>query len=122
MKPVFYLVAVVAAVGIAAGIASTGTDNQPNQTTVANGEVTPVGASEQTTLLVPDMHCQFACFPKVKENLEADGNVALVELAEQPDDGSFNPQVIINHGENFDLEAAIASLTDAGYADSEAVQ
>ncbi len=75
------------------------------------------------TLSVPEMHCEFACFPKVKETLEEADGVEDVSLAAQKEEGVLdNRQVIVKYQPGFDVHAAIASLESAGYTDSDIVQ
>ena len=75
------------------------------------------------TIAVPSMHCEFACFPRVKEALEKAGSIQEVNLAEQKEEGVLdNRQVIVKYEPGFDPQGAIASLETAGYKDSNVVQ
>ena len=75
------------------------------------------------TLDVPDMHCAVMCYPKIKKTLESDQNVAVVELADQKEEGMIdNPQVIVTYKAGFDLDAAIADLGKNGYENSKLVE
>ena len=71
---------------------------------------------------VPDMHCEFSCFPKVKDALETEATVTEVALAEQAEEGQFNPQVVVKYDSGFDVTAAIKLLESTGYPNSEVVQ
>lgn len=108
MRGLTYAVAVIAAIGIMIGIA-----NMPP-------ESTPTSAAPGTVVLnVPNMHCEFSCFPLVKETLESSTTVASVELAPQKEEGTIdNRQIVVNHNPGFDAEEAIGALTKAGFADS----
>ena len=69
------------------------------------------------------MHCEFACFPKVKETLESAGGVDEVTLAAQQEEGVLdNRQVIVKYQPGFNVREAIATLEAAGYTESEIVQ
>ena len=75
------------------------------------------------TLDVPSMHCEFACFPRVQKALEDSEGVASVELAPQAEEGVLdNRQVIVNYEPGFDLAAALTSLQEEGFKDSDVVQ
>ena len=58
---------------------------------------------------VPDMHCEFACAPKVRETLEGIPGVEKVETNVE------NQTVTIFTNDNFDAKTALAALSDAGY-------
>ena len=138
MRGVAYAVAAIAAVGIMIVIATSSNDDATKSApesavaetqTVDNAEVlaastTPATSdTQQLTLAVPEMHCEFACFPKVKETLEADETVELVELGPQKEEGAIdNRQVIVTYKPGFDVEAAIQLLDKEGFDDSELVQ
>lgn len=75
------------------------------------------------TLSVPEMHCEFACFPKVKETLEQETGVEEVTLAAQKEEGVLdNRQVIVKYQAGFNPRSALKSLEEAGYKDSGIVQ
>ena len=138
MRGIAYAVAAIAAVGIVIAIATMPADQATEATpeatvaeaqTVENAEVvaasaTPAAAeTQQLTLAVPEMHCQFACFPKVKEALESTDTVELVELGPQDEEEAvFNAQVIVTYKPGFDVDEAIALLSKEGFDDSELVQ
>lgn len=127
MRGVAYVIAAVAALGIMFVIA---TAPGPQSGSVeSDSAAEPVAASSQVmteagtlTLSVPEMHCEFACFPKVKETLEGAEAVEAVNLAAQKEEGVLdNRQVIVKYQPGFDLNAAIASLEAAGYTDTKLV-
>ena len=79
--------------------------------------------TESLTLAVPKMHCEFVCFPNVKETLESVETVESVELGPQKEEGAIdNRQVIVKFKPGFDVNDAVARLTKAGFGDSEVVQ
>lgn len=127
MRSFVYIVAAVAAVGIAVAVAnypSTGgsvadaTDTGP-----ASAQMVSLPDSGSLTLAVPTMHCQYSCFPKVKKALEETPGVEVVELGPQADPTVLdNRSVVINFKSGFDPDSAIAKLTAAGFADSTVVQ
>ena len=74
-------------------------------------------------LSVPKMHCEFSCYPAVKETLEGSPSVLAVELAEQKDEGTIdNRQVVVQYDAGFDVDAAIERLGEKGFKESELVQ
>ncbi len=137
MRGAAYVVAAIAAVGIMIAIA-TKPDDQATQTTsdevVYDGFVaddsevlatstTETVGTQKLTLAVPEMHCEFACFPKIKETLESTDLVELVELGPQKEEGAIdNRQVIVTYKPGFDVDAAIELLDKEGFDDSELVQ
>ena len=128
MRGIAYVIAAVAAAGIMFMIATVpDPQSQPaglessTATVAANSDVMTEAGT--LTLSVPEMHCQFACFPKVKETLEESDGVEEVSLAAQKEEGVLdNRQVIVKYQPGFDLHAALASLESAGYKDSDVVQ
>jgi copper chaperone CopZ len=58
---------------------------------------------------VPDMHCEFACAPIVRETLEGIAGVEKVETNVE------NQTVTIYTGDTFDAKTALAALSEAGY-------
>jgi mercuric ion binding protein len=100
------------------------TQTQPAESAEVLASTTDVKAeTESLTLAVPKMHCEFACFPKVKETLESVETVELVELGPQKEEGAIdNRQVIVKFKPGFDVNDAVALLTKAGFGDSEVVQ
>lgn len=150
MRGLAYAIAAIAAVGIMFVIATTPGEQSSDPTatpataetqtaetqTVAETQTQPAESAEvlasttdakveteSLTLAVPKMHCEFACFPKVKETLESVETVELVELGPQKEEGAIdNRQVIVKFKPGFDVTDAVARLTKAGFGDSEVVQ
>jgi len=122
MRGPAYVAAVIAAVGIMLVIAREPADQTDQDLPIA-AETTSAASLETLTLSVPEMHCQYACFPKVKNTLEQVDAVAEVQLAKQKDDSVLdNRQVIVKYKEGFDVDEAIGLLAEAGYSDSALVQ
>ncbi len=139
MRTPIYLVAILVAAGIAYFLSQTpeGNGEVANQSTAAQRVVSTSsatgGKSEPAAsqvlvdagtivLRVEDMHCEFACYPKVRETLEGFDGVVSVELDEQAEKGTLdNPQVLITYNPGFDLGAARAALAKKGYARSSVV-
>ena len=132
MRGFAYLIAVLAAIGIMIGIVSFPGQKTPGPLEDGADRVAtePVSASPQVmaeagtlTLAVPSMHCEFACFPKVKKTLESTDGIQSVALAAQKEDGVIdNRQVVVNYDAGFDLNAALVLLVDEGFPDSNVVQ
>jgi periplasmic mercuric ion binding protein len=126
MRATVYVIAAIAAAGIMYVIASnpnSPTTDRSDEATASVAATSAVMSEAGTlTLSVPEMHCEFACFPKVKETLEGASGVEEVTLAAQAEEGVIdNRQVIVKYEPGFDLNAAIASLASAGYKDSQLV-
>ena len=69
------------------------------------------------------MHCEFACFPRVKEAIESVDGVQEVQLAEQKEEGTIdNRQVVVKYDAGFDVDSALALLSKEGFADADVVQ
>jgi len=88
--------------------------------------VTPVSyeAGQSVTLLVPEMHCPFACYPKVKETLENQEGIDVesITLVEQKDEAAIDdPRIIVTLSENFDGEKTIKAIEEAGFANTQIV-
>ena len=130
MRSFAYLVAAIAAVGLAIAIAkypaedaSTAASQTAPASAVADVAVTNTSATGTTELAVPGMHCQFMCFPRVKEMLEASPDVEMVELAPQQDPSVLdNKVVIVHHSGDFDATSAVAKLEREGFPESAVVQ
>jgi mercuric ion binding protein len=128
MRGIAYAIAAIIAVGIMIGIAKLPEPSASDDS--MNVASTPVSVTPNVmqeagmlTLSVPEMHCAFACYPKVKESLESSQGVQGVELAEQQEEGAIdNRQVIVTYEAGFDVTTALALLTKKGFADSDLVQ
>ena len=69
------------------------------------------------------MHCEFACFPRVKETIENAAGVQEVQLAAQKEEGTIdNRQVVVKYDAGFDVASALTLLAEEGFADSDVVQ
>ncbi len=127
MKAMAYIVAVLAAVGIMIAIATVPGENdqaaataEPKVTAASHRVMEEAGT---LTISVPAMHCEFACYPKVKTTLEGAEAVTSVELDEQKEEGTIdNRQVVVAYEAGFDLDAALASLNAKGFKDSDLVE
>jgi periplasmic mercuric ion binding protein len=118
MRGIVYIIAVVVAVGIMISIANLppAETTAPQATTAVTRVMSEPG---QLTFDVPQMHCEFACFPRVKETLEQTAAVESVELAPQQEEGTIdNRQVIVKYQAGFDVAAAVAALSKEGFAKS----
>jgi len=126
-----YLVAAIAAIGIAIMIASMPqlppgqgeADGSSRAVSTVSTEGRVMEEAGTLTLSVPKMHCPFACYPAVKRTLEGTDTVESVELAEQKEEGLIdNRQVVVQYKSGFNLDAAIELLSSQGFSDSEIVQ
>ena len=123
-----YLVAAIAAIGIAIMIASMpqlppGQGEADGSSRAVSTEGRVMEEAGTLTLSVPKMHCPFACYPAVKRTLEGTDTVESVELAEQKEEGLIdNRQVVVQYKSGFNLDAAIELLSSQGFSDSEIVQ
>lgn len=127
MKIVSYLIAVLAAVGIIIALNMSSDSSPSESTTEATSMVsaTPQIMEEAGTLTleVPEMHCQFACFPRVQKTLQQDGTVSEVVLAEQPDPNALTvKQVVVKYEAGFDLAAALTELQGQGFSSAQQIQ
>ena len=125
MRATAYVVAVLAAVGIMIGIIML---PDPNHSDPVEGGSDAVSQSETPetvmpeagtlVLSVPTMHCQVACYPRVKQTLERLAEVETVELAEQAQaDVIDNRAVVVHYAPGFDLGEAIGLLDQEGFTD-----
>ncbi|TWT92616.1 heavy-metal-associated domain-containing protein [Neorhodopirellula pilleata] len=128
MKTVAYVVAGLAALGIMVALivspTSQGTlsETAPAAASLVSTTTEPMTEPGSMTLEVPSMHCQFACFPKVKETLEGSEGVTEVVLAEQPDPNALTvKKVIVKYDTGFDPGKAIASLKQKGFDDAQQI-
>lgn len=72
---------------------------------------------------VPTMMCPYSCWPKVKETLASQPGVEGVQLAVQAKETEIdNPVVELKTTGDFNVEAAIAALDKANFADAVAVK
>jgi periplasmic mercuric ion binding protein len=72
---------------------------------------------------VPTMMCPYSCWPKVKETLAAQPGVEGVQLASQTKETEIdNPVVELKTTADFNVEAAIAALGKANFADAVVVK
>ncbi|MFG0288825.1 MAG: heavy metal-associated domain-containing protein [Rhodopirellula sp. JB044] len=127
MKSVVYAVAGIAALGIMIALIASPPDVQPTATqasaTLASAEESVMSEPGTLTLEVPGMHCQFACYPHVKETLEKAEGVDEVELVEQPDPNVLTvKKVIVKYDTGFDIDAALASLQQEGFSNATRIQ
>lgn len=125
MRGFAYFIAVLAAAGIMIGIVSypdqEETGKVASTTTSTSAEV--MTKAGKLTIAVPSMHCEVACFPRVKATLEATQGVQSVELATQPSEGVLdNRQVIVDYDTGFNLNAALSSLVQEGFPNSAVVE
>jgi copper chaperone CopZ len=72
---------------------------------------TSYAAGDSVNLEVPEMHCPFGCFPKVKDALEEIDGIAGIELVKQEEEGAINDRrVVVTFDGAVDSQAAIAAL------------
>lgn len=125
MRFIVYVAAVLIAAGtvfilgkpqsgdVAQSSASIDTDSPAKASTVS---VPNDGSVQKIALDVPGMHCQFGCFPSVKETLETLDGVQTVELAEQKSETELTDKtVFVTCTSGFDLDTAISKLKTAGF-------
>lgn len=76
-------------------------------------------SGDVATLTIPEMHCQLACYPKVKRTLEGVAGVESVALVEQQDDVQIDDRrVTITFAGDVSGADAVAALEGAGYPGS----
>ncbi len=83
-------------------------------------DVTPISyeAGQTVTVHVPDMHCMFVCYPKVKETLAAQEGVDAdsIALVEQEDEGAINdPRILITLKSDLEDKSLLAALASVGF-------
>ncbi len=135
MRYAVYLVAVLAAAGLVYVISQPPQPTAPEVASPAEAPAQPDAAApavaenvvaenaERVTLNVPEMHCPVACYPAVKKTLEQQPGVVAVDLSKQQQEGIIdNPQVLIQTADGFDAQAAIDSLSQAGFEKSSVIQ
>ena len=127
MKKLTYLIAGLAAVGLAVLVANFPSVNDEDLRSGPDAAATRLVSIAQSdgemTLQVPGMHCQFSCYPRVEKTLAATEGIDSVELAEQPTpDQLTNRQVVVRYRKGFDPNAALANLEAEGFQKSSVVQ
>lgn len=126
MRSVIYAVAAIAAVGILVAIATMPTSEPATDQEAATSVAATPKVMEDAgtlTMAVPNMHCEFSCFPKVRETLEGLDGVKEVVLDEQKEEGVVdNRQVVVTYEPGFDVTDALGKLAGNGFADSDIVQ
>lgn len=83
-------------------------------------DVTPVSfeAGQTVTVHVPDMHCMFVCYPKVKETLAAQEAIDAdsIALVEQEDEGAINdPRIQVTLKSDMEDKSLLAALASVGF-------
>ena len=119
MQKLLYAATALVALGL--GYAIVNYESPATATAVIDAESISSEAGS-LTLEVPNMHCQYSCFPRVKDALEQSDSVESVDLVAQADDGPFDPRVVVNYRAGFDLNAARTGLAEAGYPEATIVQ
>lgn len=127
MRGLAYAIAVIAAVGIMIAIATTPqqpVDDLSSPPAIAASATSEVMTEAGTlTISVPNMHCEFACFPRVKETIEHAAGVQEVQLAAQKEEGTIdNRQVVVKYDPGFDVASTLTLLAEEGFPDSDVVQ
>lgn len=125
MRGFAYIIAVLASIGIMIGIVSYPNQSEPMSVRPATTPATAALMTEPGTLTinVPTMHCEVACFPRVKTALESNNGVESVELATQQEEGVLdNRQVIVDYRNGFNLNAALDALVKEGFPNSAVVE
>lgn len=126
MKSIVYVVAALAAVGIMVAISVTPdrapeVESTPATAVVATPEI--MAEAGTMTLEVPEMHCQFACFPRVQETLQKSDAVSEVALVDQPDPNTLTvKKVVVKFDAGFDVTSALAALQEEGFSSAQKVQ
>lgn len=127
MQKFTYVIAVLVAAGIAYVVATAPNQNAPLDelapATAVSVDHAVVSQAGTMTLAVPEMHCEFSCFPRVKETLEKSDAIEQVVLAPQKEEGSIdNRQVIVHYKPGFELGDALARLDKEGFTESASVE
>jgi copper chaperone CopZ len=100
-------------IGALAAIALSGA-SQDSSGAAATAAAEPAAPAVETpdgavVYSVPDMHCEFACAPKVRETLQGIAGVEKVETNVE------NQTVTIFTNGDFNTKTALAALSEAGY-------
>jgi copper chaperone CopZ len=90
------------------------TMEQPPNSYVAMPGVTPASS---LVFNVPDMHCEFACAPKVRKTLADVPGLVKVETNVAASEDARTATLYVT--EEFDKEKALAALEEAGYPATE---
>ena len=129
MKNIAYIIAGLAAVGIMVAVIAIPPAEAPSDSSSDAPAASLVSAIEpmtepgSMTFEVPSMHCQFMCYPKVKESLEDTEGVTEVVLAEQPDPNALTvKEVTVKYEPGFDINQALAGLKEKGFGDAVQIQ
>lgn len=130
MKNIAYIIAGLAAVGIMFLVISMpssdpATEATPSAPAAASlvSSTEPMTEPGSLTFEVPSMHCQFACYPKVKETLEGTDGVTEVALVEQPEPNTLTvKKVVVKYDAGFNIGQALASLSENGFDDAVQIQ
>ena len=114
MRGLAYVIATIAAVGIMIGIAMSprqSSDGLAAPATAVTATPDVISEAGTLTLSVPSMHCEFACFPRVKEAIESADGVEEVQLATQKEEGTIdNRQVVVKYDAGFDVTCKAFAL------------
>jgi copper chaperone CopZ len=125
MRGFAYFIAFLAAIGIMIGIVSYPDQEETGKvaSTATSASAAVMTKAGTLTIAVPSMHCEVACFPRVKATLEATEGVQSVVLATQPSEGVLdNRQVVVDYDTGFDLNTALSSLVQEGFPNSAVVE
>ncbi len=126
---VFSLATCVTLVSII-GCGGTGTPTAATESTESNtadgttSGVVPVSyeSGQTLTIHVPNMHCMFVCYPKVKETLQNQEGIDAesVELVEQKDEGAIDdPRIQLTvAGEGLNSQNVIEAIAAVGFTDA----
>ena len=94
---------------------------KPESASAKNADAVRFVATQ--SVKVPTMMCPYSCWPKVKETLASQPGVEGVQLAVQAKETEIdNPVVELITTGDFNVEAAIAALGKANFADAVAVK
>ncbi|MFM7071374.1 MAG: heavy metal-associated domain-containing protein [Planctomycetota bacterium] len=98
------------------GLSAAGADSENAGDEAPRPPKDPNAKYQLVSVEVPTMSCPFACWPKVKKTLEKQAGVGDVTLAPQKEaDAIDKPVVIVEATDAFQVEAAFAALTEAGF-------
>ena len=95
------------------------TSQTSTETPVLETQTVAYTPGQQVVIHVPDMHCPFACYPKVKQTLEQQPGVDVesVTLVEQKDEALIDdPRIIVTLKENFDSTQTVNAIAEAGFS------